>query len=302
MIEFTATHFDELCRSAPVSEQLTSLEARRHAALKRFWMFLIGGLALAAAAVWTLFESGWPTMAVITGVCLAIFAIILAASPLMKVSQDLKGPVLGGLADRAGMEYMASGFDPPAFGAARLLFGGATSQSFTDLFHGKDSEGHGYAVYEACLQRRAGKNNVTIFQGQLYGIQRRAGRSSGITVILPDRKLFNFFKPARDMERVRIESDEAFEKKFEVYSTQPLEAKQLLFDSDLRRRLLQLREQGRVYVALNGEEALVGLWGKDRFEPGSMFRSRDGQDRVRLMFDDVCASLAILKDLKARLG
>ena len=104
------------------------------------------------------------------------------------------------------------------------------------------------------------------------------------------------------MERVRIEGDEPFEKKFEVYSTQPLEAKQLLFDSARRRLLLELRQSGRVFALVTPEEALVAAWGKNRFEPGNMFRSRTGEERVRLMFDDLCASFAVLRDLKARLG
>ncbi|HEX8483335.1 MAG TPA: DUF3137 domain-containing protein [Allosphingosinicella sp.] len=302
MIQLTSTDFQALCADGIVRERIGALEGERKAAVRKLWLRGSIGLALAAAALATLLNAGWEVVAIIIFVIFLIGTIIAAAGPLMAAKEGLKHPVLEEVAKRAGMEYLPVDFDPPAFGAARLLFGGATSRSFTDLFHGKDEEGHGYAVYEACLQRRAGKSNVIIFQGQLYGIQRRPGRSSGITVLLPDRKLFNFFKPASDMERVRIEGDEAFEKKFEVYSTAPLEARQLLFDSDLRRRLLQLREQGRVYVALSPEEALVGTWGKDRFEPGSMLRSKPGEERARLMFDDVCASLELLRELKAKLG
>jgi hypothetical protein len=104
------------------------------------------------------------------------------------------------------------------------------------------------------------------------------------------------------MERVRIEGDEAFEKKFEVYSTHPMEARELLFDTAFRTRLVGLRENGRVFVYVGPEEALVAAKGKDRFEPGSMLRSKPGEERVKLMFDDVCASLDLLRALKAKLG
>jgi hypothetical protein len=33
-----------------------------------------------------------------------------------------------------------------------------------------------------------------------------------------------------------------------------------------------------------------------------MLRFRPGEERVRLMFDDVCASLELLRELKAKLG
>lgn len=303
MIELNAGHFEELCACEPVREQLETLEARRKAAMKSFWIYLLGGLALAVAALVSLQATGWEVAAWLVAGILLVIGIGAALYPLGRVTEELKHPVLEQLATRAGLEYLPSDFTPPAYLSARnLLFGTSFSnQSFTDLFHGVDDEGRGYAVYEAGLYRRSGKNTVTVFSGQIYAIHRRPG-ASGTTAIVPDRKLLNFFKPARDMERVKIDGDEAFESKFEVYSTAPLEAKQLLFDTDLRRRLLELRQSGRVFVYFGPEEALVAVSGKDRFEPGSMFRSKPGPERVRSMFDDVCASLAVLRELQAKLG
>jgi hypothetical protein len=216
----------------------------------------------------------------------------------------LKHPVLEEIGRKAGLEYFPNGFTPPALDSAGVLLfgsGGFSSQDYTDLFNGKDEEGRGLAVYEACLQRRAGKNSYVVFSGQVYAIQRRPGRQGRMTIV-PDRKLLNFWKPASDMERVPVEGDPAFEKKFEVYSTHPMETRDLLFDSAFRARLLELRKAGRVFVYAGPEEALVAVTGKDRFEPGSMLRSRSGEERVKLMFEDVCASLALLRELKAKLG
>ncbi len=140
-----------------------------------------------------------------------------------------------------------------------------------------------------------------MFSGQVYALQSGAARKA-ITVVVPDRGILNFWKPASDMQRVKIENDTEFEKKFEVYSTDPLEAKQILFDSELRAQLNEMRRGGRVFAYFGPDEALVAATGKNRFEPGSMFRSRAGEERARLMFDDVCASLEILRKLKAKLG
>ena len=304
MIEFTASHFDEICAAPEVRERIGTVETDRKAAVRKFWIRLAAGIALAIAAFWTLSASGWDMMALIAGAIFLVGGIIVALMPLGAVKEGLKLPVLEEIARKGGMEYLPSEFEPPVFGSAcKLLFGGGgfSSATFTDLFHGADPEGRGYAVYEACLQRRSGKNTHTVFSGQMYAIHRRPG-ASGYTAIVPDKKIFNFFKPASDMERVRIEGDEEFERRFEVYSTAPMEAKQLLFDTELRRLLLDLRGSGRVLVFAGPEEALVAINGKDRFEPGSMFRSRPGEERVRLMFDDVCASLATLRRLKATLG
>jgi hypothetical protein len=304
MIQLTDTDFQTLCAAGTVRERIGALEGERKAAVRKFWLRGTIGLALSAAALATLLNAGWEAMAFIVFVLFLIGTFIAAAGPLMAAKEGLKHPVLEEVARKAGMEYIPSEFTPPVFGAGRaLLFGGSgfSSQTFTDLFNGTDEEGRGFAVYEACLQRRSGKNTYTVFSGQMYAIQRRPG-GQGETAIVPDKKIFNFWKPASDMERVRIEGDEPFEKKFEVYSTHPMEARELLFDSAFRARLLQLRESGRVAVYVGPEEALVAATGKDRFEPGSMLRSRPGEERVRLMFYDVCASLELLRELKAKLG
>lgn len=304
MIQLTTADFQTLCAAGTVRERIGALEGERKAAVRTFWLRLLGGFALAAAAGISLYASGWETIGLIAFALVAVGAVIFAILPLMAAKEALKHPVLEEVGRKAGLEYIPSGFTPPGLGSAgALLFGGGgfSSENYTDLFNGLDEEGRGLAVYEACLQRRAGKNTYVVFSGQVYAIQRRPG-AQGYTAIVPDRKLLNFWKPASDMERVRIEGDPAFEKKFEVYSTHPMEARELLFDTAFRARLLELRQAGRVFVYAGPEEAVVAATGKDRFEPGSMLRSRPGEERVKLMFDDVCASLALLKELKAKLG
>lgn len=304
MIQLTDADFQSLCAAGTVRERLGALEGERRAAVRKFWARGVGGLVLALAAGATLLYSGWETVALIAFAAFLVAAIVAAIAPLAAAKEGLKLPVLEEIARKAGMEYLPGDFAPPAFASAcRILFGGGgfSSQTFTDLFNGTDEAGKGLGVYEACLQRRSGKNTYTVFSGQIYAIQRRPG-AQGQTAIVPDRKLLNFWKPASDMERVRIEGDEAFEKKFEVYSTHPMEARELLFDTAFRARLLELRKTGRVFVYAGPEEALVAATGRDRFEPGSMLRSRPGEERVRLMFDEVCASLALLREIKAKLG
>ncbi|HEX8667082.1 MAG TPA: DUF3137 domain-containing protein [Allosphingosinicella sp.] len=302
MIEFTADDFEQLCAGEVVRERIGTIEAERKAAVRKFWIRGAVGLALSVAALLTLLGSGWEVVAIIVFLVFLIGTIVAAISPVMGAKEGLKTPVLEEVAKRAGLEYIPGDFDPPVYGDARgLLFGSLSSESFSDLFHGVEPDGRGYAVYEATLQRRSGKNSYVVFSGQIYAFHRRPGLQ-GRTVIVPDKKILNFFKPASDMERVRIEGDEEFERRFEVYSTAPMEAKQVLFDSDLRRELLGLRKAGKVLVYIGPDAALVAATGKNRFEPGNMFRSRPGKERVKLMFDDVCASLTLLKTLKARLG
>lgn len=301
MFDYNDDHFRDLCRGARVSAEISTIEGKRKEAVRKFCIYLLGGIALAVAIGWSLRNSGWPTMAFIFAGVIFVTAIILAVNALSKAGQALKLPALEELARMGGLTYMPTGFDPPVYPDARkALFGNWLSgQTFTDLFHGTDGEGHRFAVYEGNLTRKQGKNSVTIFSGQMYAFQRRR-RSGSEIVIVPDRGLFNFFKPLSGMERVKFEGDPDFEKRFEVYAYQPHEALALL-GSDARRKLLELRQAGRVFAYVGPEDIFIAATGKDKFEAGSMFRATAGQERVRRMFDEVCASLAVLRGLKAGL-
>jgi len=302
MTELTAAHFEEVCASGPVQSQIQAIEATRSAAVKQFWMFLIGGIVvtLVATVVGMGIHSFAGGVAFIGGI---IGTLIFCMRPLDKAKRSLKDPMLTALAERGGMAYYAAGFEPPFYLEARkALFGNWLSgQTFTDLFTGKTPDGHAFGIYEATLEQGSGKNRQTIFQGQMYGFE--TGQApSGVTVLTPDRGLFNFFKPGPGMERVKFEDDPAFEKKFELYSTEPAKAQALFGSPTLRQRLLELRAKGKLFAYLDGQSAFFAITGGDRFEPGSMFKSMTGQQRAKLMFDDVCGSLTILRELKAAFG
>jgi len=302
MIEFDESHYRDVCRAGPVALEISTLEDRRKAGLRNFWLYLAGGIVIAVAIIWSMSGSDMLGVAFFFAIVVLVVAIVFALIPLSKVGTAVKLPVLETLAGKGGMTFMADGFDPPVYPEARkALFGNwLSSQTFSDLFHGADEEGRRFAFYEGNLVRGSGKNRQVVFSGQMYAWQRRA-HSSGELVIVPDRGIFNFFKAVSGMERVKFESDPEFEKKFEVYAAQPQQA-QMILDSEVRRLLLELRQAGRVFGYVGAEDAFIAATGKNKFEPGSMFRSTGGEERVRAMFDDVCASLAVLKRLRASLG
>lgn len=301
MIEFDESHYRDVCRAGPVAVEISTLEERRGNAIRKFWLYLAGGIVIAGAIIWSMSSSDLLGVAIFFAIVVLVVGIVFALIPLGKVGNALKLPALETLAGKGGLTYMADGFDPPVYPEARkALFGNwLSSQTFSDLFYGADEEGRRFAFYEGNLVRGSGKNRHVVFSGQMYAWQRRA-RVGGEIVIVPDRGLFNFFKPVSGMERVKFEGDPEFEKKFEVYAAQPQQA-QMILDSEVRRLLLELRQAGRVFGYVGPEDALIAATGKNKFEPGSMFRSTGGEQRVRAMFDDVCASLAVLKRLRAAL-
>jgi hypothetical protein len=139
-----------------------------------------------------------------------------------------------------------------------------------------------------------------LFAGQVYAIQRRPGLK-GTLVVAPRGRIVSTSSPSFDMEEVRIEGDEAFDSAFEVYASNPPEARLFLFDSSLRALLMNLGETDEVYLYVAPGEALVAVAGFDRFEAHA-FKGTVGEAMVRRVFDDVDAGLALLRDLKARLG
>jgi uncharacterized protein DUF3137 len=302
MTEFNEDHFRALCRNGRVALEIGTIEEKRKDGLRKFWLFLLGGLALAAAIIWSMSSPDMIGFGAFLAIAAFIAGIVFGLLALGKAGQALKIPVLETLAEQGGLTFMEGGFDPPVYPDARkALFGNwLSSQTFTDLFYGTDAEGKRYALYEGTLMRSSGKNTHTVFSGQMYAWQRRA-RSGAEIVIVPDRGLFNFFKPLGGMTRVKFENDPEFEKKFEVYAYEPQQA-QMAIGGDVRRLLLELRQAGRVFGYVGPEDAFVAATGKNKFEAGSMFRSVSGEQRARAMFDDVCAGLGVLRRLRTALG
>ena len=302
MIEYGDEHYRDLCRNGRVALEISTIEEKRKAGLRKFWLFLLAGIVLAVAIVWSMSSPDLIGFGAFLAIAVFIGGIVFGMLALGKAGQALKIPVLETLAEKGGLTFMEGGFDPPVYPEARkALFGNWLSgQTFTDLFYGTDSDGRRYAIYEGTLTRRSGKNTHTIFSGQMYAWQ-RARTGGGEIVIVPDRGIFNFFKPVSGMERVKFESDPEFDRKFEVYAFEPQQA-QMLIGSDVRRALMELRQAGRVLAYVGPDDVFVAATGKNKFEAGSMFRSVSGEQRVRNMFDDVCAGLAVLKRLRATLG
>jgi hypothetical protein len=220
MLELGSGCFDQICGDAAVRAQLATLDDRRQAAVRRFWIATAAGLLAAAASCFLLVRFQWGQFGWVGALLCILAGVAFGIRALSSVAEALKGPALAAIAAKAGMLYVETGFTPFAYSEARqTLFGRSLSKEiFTDLFHGEDEAGRGYAFYEADLVRGSGRTQNTVFRGQIYAVERRAA-GGGTTAIVPDRGLFNFFKPAAGMIRVKLDSDPDFEGRFEIYST-----------------------------------------------------------------------------------
>ena len=327
MTDLTADSFNEICGSGPVKTELDASEASFAEGRKQSrnrWLIGLGG----TAALTVVSLMAFPTFVVAVLAIGLVGTWIWASGALSAKVSELKDKVLPHLAQRAGMTYDRAGFDPKGYARARPHLFGWVDQyvasemdgdgggfrlrrrgrrsgrgGFSDQFSGV-VDGREAAFYDATLTRTSGygksRNTQIIFTGQMYWMRRR-NAGQGETVIVPDKGLFNFFKPSGGFERVKFDHDPEFEKRFEVYSTAPAEAQVILGSSELRAKLLELRGKGRMFAYIGTDEVLVTDPNRNHFEPGKAGKALTGQERARFMFDDVCASLGVLKDLAARL-
>ncbi len=160
-------------------------------------------------------------------------------------------------------------------------------------------------LFETKLQqrRRSGKRTyyVTVFKGVAVSLTMHK-RFHGKTIVVRDKGgVFNWIKDAvSGLERVALE-DPQFEKQFEVYSSDQIEARYLLTTAFMD-RLLGLRESlgGKSLECSFYDRSLLMMIAVDRnlFEPGSVFDPEDFVDDARALLRDMQIINEIIDTLK----
>jgi hypothetical protein len=145
---------------------------------------------------------------------------------------------------------------------------------------------------------------VTVFRGQCLVVNFHK-QFKGVTKVYRDAGALNFFKKLGQMgkaQRVKLE-DPVFEKAFEVYSTDQIEARFIL-TPDFMERLIGLERtfKGRqVRCAFSGGCMFLACEGKNLLEPGSMHRRMDDLGRVREILEDFAAIFLLIDAMSQRL-
>src|SRR6185503_4384053 len=114
MIEYGEQDYRDLCRSGRVALEISTTEEKRKDAVRRFWLFLLGGIALALGLIWATASAADPN-----ALGFGIAGAIGMALPLGKAGRALKLPALETLAEKGGLTYMETGFDPPVYPEAQ---------------------------------------------------------------------------------------------------------------------------------------------------------------------------------------
>lgn len=274
---------------------LMEMESRRRRGVRRHNTFIGVGVALGlvgGAGSTAAFGSGDHTLA-IPGVS-GVLGWIAGRFALQGVATDTKAHILDKVSRHLDVRYSQTVAHAPGLQEIRerRLIPGWDRASFEDLFQG-ERQGANFMLYEAHLERqtRDSKGRTrwsTVFRGQL--LQLRFPRDfTGITTILRDKGLFNFTQSAgKGLERARL-VDPDFEKTFEVFTTDQVEARYLLTPSFMERLLtLETLLQGKsARASFSGGSLFIAIEGGNLFEAGSMFTPLDDVARARRVYDDI---------------
>jgi hypothetical protein len=225
---------------------------------------------------------------------IAVVAFAVGQWLLSQVARDVKAILMNNLTDYVGATFSAAVSEPPAFEEfrTRRLLPSYDRKSFEDLIEGRRAD-CSYQLYEAHLEtehrdKDGDTTYVTVFRGQLLRIAFPRD-FLGVTLVLRDAGLFNMLRrPGDGLERVGL-VDPTFEKIFEVYSNDQVEARYLLTPTFME-RLLELENlmQGKKARAAFAEgDLLVAVEGGNLFEAGSMFEPLATPKRARRVLDEI---------------
>jgi hypothetical protein len=264
---------------------------------------LVGAVAaiVIAAIVWSLSNQTW-VGAGIALLIVGVIAYVWASVPLMAVGKRVKQSYCDGIAQAMGATYKMGDFAPPAFDRFEHwhLTPSHQRSHFEDWFSGA-YKGSSYDLYEAHLEQRHTDNKgrthySTVFRGQL--VRMHFPRSFlGVTVVRRDMGIFNVFGGEAGLKKVGLE-DPKFEKAFEVWGSDQVEARYLLHPA-LMQRLLDLEAHlkgQRLRCAFEGGDLLVAIEGGNRFEPGDLFKPLDDPARARRIVDDIAGVMRVMDE------
>lgn len=281
---------------------LAADEDARKAGVKRFFQGLVIALVLAVVLAGVVLQVAgeWPPAA-IAFLIAALLGAAIAYAPLGKLEESVKSKLLGALSRTISAQYVGEGFSPPAFERMRALSltPSFDRSKFEDLFHG-ERLGCAYDLYEAHLEderrdKDGDRSYVTVFRGQLIRIA-FPKQFLGVTVVRRDAGVFNALRAVgSEMQRVGL-GDARFERIFEVYSTDQMEARYLVHPVFMERLLaLETAFKGKaVRCAFQSGELMIALEGGDKFEVGSMFEPLARQERARKVINDIAQVLNVM--------
>lgn len=234
-----------------------------------------------------------------------IFAIIIyiIRAPYVKYRKTVKNDV---------MRLFVSFFDDFQYGGGQGLSADEMRKSrlflpfdnaeADDCFSGTYQGVH-IRVAEEILSRnietRKGTRRQNVFRGIVVELDMNKP-FKGETIALVDVGLLNMFRKYEGLENVKLE-DVAFEKSFEIYSTDQIEARYLLTPAFMERifKLQKLFAGKKISVGFKNQKIMIVADTKeDMFEPCSFFKTNINKEKIDKVFEEFWTVFSIVHLLK----
>ncbi len=294
--------FEHLYRDE-IEQPLIAREAERRSDVSTFWARLIWGFVLLIPAFILALTLEWYEGAFIGGFVGAIAIAGFAYWPLSSLYDQVKYRMLTTIADAIGCHYKAVGAAPGV--VPRMVELGLLPHfdrdSYEDNFTGQRFK-CGFDLFEAHLeekhQDKNGSHYSTVFRGQIIRVS-FPKKFLGVTVVWRDLGFFNFMNHfGTKLQRVGLE-DPKFERAFEVYGSDQVEARELVHPVFMEHLLaLEIAYSGkRLRCGFQDGDLLLAVQGGDRFELGSMFTPLDDPVRVRTVVNDIAQVLRLIDSM-----
>jgi hypothetical protein len=299
-----------------IQPQLTAREGDRVNALARQRNFTIIGVVIGialGAGLTMLMEDG-----VIFGGILGLVSIggmwAWGSLAINKLAKETKLMLVEPVSAEFSIAYQLAPAVPQDINTFRSLglVPGWDRAKYEDMLSGARNETP-FEFFEAHLEEKRTTTDskgrtrttwVTVFRGQCL-IVKFHKEFRGVTKVFRDMGMLNVFAKLGQMgkgEKVKLE-DPVFEKAFEVFSTDQIEARFIL-TPDFMERLVGLERtfKGRqVRCAFAGGEMYLCCEGKNLLEAGSMGRRMDDLGRVREILEDFAAIFLLIDAMSLRL-
>jgi hypothetical protein len=296
-----------------IRPQLAAREGDRVNAIKKQQSFTFWGILLFIVASGVSLAAFQHPIGVVLGAACGFGLYAWGSADINRLAKETKLMLVEPVTSQFGMAYELA---PATVDINRHLALGLVPRwdraSYEDKLTGTRSDAP-FEFFEAHLEERRTETDsrgrtrttwVTVFRGQCLAVKFMK-QFSGITKVYRDMGMLNFFAKLGQLgqgQHVKVE-DPVFEKAFEVYSTDQVEARFIL-TPDFMERLLGLERtfQGKqLRCAFAGGEMFLAVEGKNLLEPGSMNRTMDDLNRVREMLLDFAAIFLLIDAMCDRL-
>ena len=216
-----------------------------------------------------------------------------------------KQNVLAGICKFLGWSFQEQ-FEPPvlfdSFVNLGLLPSRFTKSHFEDRIAGV-AHGTRFEFFETHLEKQnsSEKKNetVSVFRGQLLALEFDQ-KFSGRTIVLRDKGWLQG-KKKQDMKRVGL-VDPVFEKIFEAYGTDQVEARYLLTPTFMQ-RLVDLENSvdgKKIRFGFTEGYLLIAVETGNRYESGSMFKPLIDTGRTQKVLDEIGAIYDVIDGVMRR--